>query len=53
MFCVGLKSFYFLKEIFNAETKFELNNLKEIKFIFNKTRSGDIVVDDLSLIDKP
>ncbi len=46
--------FYFdVAKLLNAETKFELNNLKEIKFIFNKTRSGDIIVDDLSLIDKP
>lgn len=46
--------FYFdIAKLLNAETKLQLNDLKKIKFIFNKTRSGDIILDDLALIDKP
>jgi hypothetical protein len=46
--------FYFdIDKLLGAETKFEIKDLKEIKFIFNKTRSGDIILDDLSLVDKP
>lgn len=46
--------FYFdVAKILNAHTSFQLKDLRKIKFVFNKTASGDIILDDLSLINKP
>ncbi|WP_344848735.1 chlorophyllase/cutinase-like alpha/beta fold protein [Pedobacter jeongneungensis] len=46
--------FYFdIARLMGNHTEFQMNNLKAIKFIFNKSRSGDIILDDLSLINKP
>jgi dienelactone hydrolase len=30
---------------------FQINNIRQVKFVFNKTRSGDIILDDISLIE--
>jgi len=45
--------FYFdVAKALGDHSGFELNNLKEIRFIFDKTPSGEIIVDDISLINK-
>jgi hypothetical protein len=45
--------FYFnIAQALNSGAKFQIDDLKEIKFIFNKTPAGDIIVDDISLINK-
>jgi hypothetical protein len=46
--------FYFdVAKILGVHTPFQLNDLRNIKFVFDKTVSGDIILDDLSLINKP
>lgn len=45
--------FYFdLAKALGNHSDFELNDLKEIRFIFDKTPSADIIVDDIALINK-
>lgn len=45
--------FYFdIEKILGGNSLFKVNDLKKIRFIFNKTPSGDIIVDDIALINK-
>ncbi|RBQ09926.1 hypothetical protein DRW42_05645 [Pedobacter miscanthi] len=46
--------FYFdVAKILGTGTSFQLNDVRKIRFVFNKTVSGDVIMDDLLIINKP